>query len=83
LNNRTIELFNISKSNKLLYFKTNIKCNGCIQTVAPFLSRIKEIKEWKVDLASPDRILTIEGTGLDPKVIISALKQANYKAEQI
>lgn len=66
-----------------LRFKTNIKCNGCIQTVTPFLSDIKEIKEWKVDLASPDKTLTIEGTDLDPGVIISKLNQAGYKAEQI
>jgi copper chaperone len=66
-----------------LRFKTNIKCNGCIQTVTPFLSGIKEIKDWKADLASPDRILTVEGLELDPAKIISALDQAGYKAEQI
>jgi len=64
-------------------FKTNIKCNGCIQTVTPFLSGIKEIKEWKVDLTSPERTLTVEGIEIKPDVIISALKQAGYKAEQI
>jgi copper chaperone len=45
-----------------LRFKTNIKCNGCIQTVTPFLSGIKEIKEWTVDLNTPDRILMVEMT---------------------
>lgn len=64
-------------------FKTNIKCNGCIQSVTPFLSGIKEIKDWKVDLTSPDRILTVEGTELTPAAIISALELTGYKAEQI
>jgi copper chaperone len=67
----------------ILRFKTNIKCNGCIQTVTPFLSGIKEIKEWKVDLTSPDRTLTVDGIELTPAVIVSALELAGYKAEQI
>jgi len=66
-----------------LRFKTNIKCNGCLQTVSPFLSGIYEIKEWNVDLASSDRTLTVEGIEVAPSVIISALNQAGYKAEQI
>ncbi|MCK9399019.1 MAG: heavy-metal-associated domain-containing protein [Bacteroidales bacterium] len=66
-----------------LHFKTNIKCNGCIQTVTPFLSGIKEIKEWSVNLNSSERTLTVEGIEIKPDVIISALDQAGYKAEQI
>ena len=66
-----------------LRFKTNIKCNGCIQTVTPFLSRIKEIKEWNIDLTSSERTLTIDGIDIQPAVIISTLDQAGYKAEQI
>ena len=64
-------------------FKTNIKCDGCIQKVTPFLSKIKEIEEWNVDLASPDRILSIEGTEIAPAAVISSLNQAGYKAEQV
>lgn len=67
----------------MISFKTNIKCNGCIQTVTPFLSMIKEIKEWEVDLNSPDRILKIEGDDLDASLIIATLIKAGYKAEQI
>ena len=66
-----------------LRFKTNIKCNGCIQAVTPFLSGIKEIKEWKVDLTSPNRSLTVEGIEVNPAVVISVLEKAGYKAEQI
>jgi len=66
-----------------LQFKTNIKCDGCIRTVTPFLSGIKEIKEWKVDLTSLDRTLTVEGVDMNPTSIIATLAQAGYKAEQI
>ena len=66
-----------------LHFKTNIKCNGCIQTVTPFLSGIKEIKEWSVNLNSSERTLTVEGVEINPVVIISGLEQAGYKAELV
>ncbi len=64
-------------------FKTNIKCNGCIQKVKPYLDNLKGIKAWDVDLTSHDRILTVEGDGIEPDGVISALKQAGYQAEQI
>ena len=66
-----------------LHFKTNIKCNGCISSVTPFLSGIKEIKEWSVNLNSSERTLTVEGVDINPVAIISALEQAGYKAELV
>lgn len=66
-----------------LHFKTNIKCDGCIRTVTPFLSGIKEIKEWNVDLTSLDRTLTVEGVDIRPEAVISELAKAGYKAEKI
>ncbi len=66
-----------------LHFKTNIKCDGCIRTVTPYLSGIKEITEWKVDLTSLDRTLTVEGVEINPAAIINALAKAGYKAEAI
>ena len=64
-------------------FKTNIKCNGCIQKVKPYLDDLKGIKSWEVDLTSQDRILSVEGDGIEPAGVISALKQAGYQAERI
>jgi copper chaperone len=66
-----------------LQFKTNIKCDGCVATVTPYLSGIKEIKEWKVDLTSLDRTLTVEGAEIRPDIVISELAKAGYKAEAI
>lgn len=64
-------------------FKTNIKCNGCIQTVKPKLDGITEITSWSVDLGSPDRILTVEGEKLDEFRIIAALDSVGYKAVKV
>ena len=63
-------------------FKTNIKCGGCIQTVKPFLESLKEIKNWQVDLSSPDRILSVEGEVAEEKVI-QAIQAAGYRAEKL
>lgn len=63
-------------------FKTNIKCNGCIQTIRPYLESIKQIKAWAVDLNSPDRVLTVEGEITEDEVI-RAIQAAGYRAEKL
>lgn len=68
---------------KTLTYKTNIKCNGCIATVTPFLRKNKAIKEWFVDLESTDRILTIELEDGDVNEVESLIKEAGYEAESI
>lgn len=65
-----------------LTFKTNIKCNGCIAAVKPFLDKI-EGANWNVDLENPDRILHVHGPeSLQAEDIIQALKEAGYQATE-
>lgn len=64
-------------------FKTNIRCNNCIANVRPKLDAVPGIKEWSVDLSSPDRILTIEGDNLDEKMITEAISSAGYQAVKL
>ena len=59
-------------------FKTNIKCQGCINIVTPVLNNISEISEWRVDLAHPDRILTVEGEALNSQKIKDEMKAIGY-----
>ena len=66
----------------MLTFKTNIKCGGCVAKVKPFLDNLKEIKSWNVDLASVDRVLTVEGE-IKAETITRALAEAGYSAEKI
>lgn len=66
-----------------LRFKTNIKCNGCIATVTPFLNSLKGVEKWSVDTTDPSRILTAEVSGIDAGVIIQALAKIGYKAEKL
>ena len=63
-------------------FKTNIKCSVCVATVTPYLNESAGEGKWTVDLASPDRILTVESekSGYE---IVEAMKKAGYKADKI
>lgn len=66
-----------------LKFKTTINCGGCVATVTPHLNQIKGIEKWDVDTSNPQKILTVETSGLEPVVIIEKLKEAGYKAALI
>ncbi len=66
-----------------LLFKTNIKCNGCIAKVTPFLDGEKQIDEWKVDLENPERILSVKSESLSSESIVDLLKKAGYSAVEV
>ena len=61
----------------ILKFKSNIKCQGCINNVTPVLNNIPEIQKWEVDLTHSERILTIEGD-VEPQEIVDKLKAIGY-----
>lgn len=62
-------------------FKTNIKCGGCIAAVTPHLNSNKEIEKWEVDLASPDKMLTVHTKSLDENAVQKLVKAAGYEAK--
>lgn len=63
-------------------FKTNIKCTGCLTQVGPALNKTAGENQWKVDLDSSDKTLTVEGD-IKESEIIAAVKKAGYTAERI
>ena len=66
-----------------LLFKTNIKCNGCIAKVTPFLDGEKQIQEWKVDLENPERILSVKSESISSESVVDLLKKAGYTAAEV
>ena len=64
-----------------LKFKTTMKCNGCVQTVTPFLENSNNIQNWSVNLQTPDRVLTVQTVG-DAEEVKNLLKEAGYQVEQ-
>jgi len=64
-------------------FKTNINCNGCIATVTPFLNSETAIQNWKVDIQNPDKILIVEGESISKEIVMSKVKEAGFRIEEL
>jgi copper chaperone len=63
--------------------KSNLKCDGCVAAVRPFLASIEELLDWEVDLKSKDRLVTFYLTddAAIPKLETAFLK-AGFKLEK-
>ena len=66
---------------KILHFKTNINCSGCVATVKPFLDKEESIDNWQVDTTGKDKLLRVSGPNPDPKQVKSLVEKAGFKAE--
>lgn len=66
---------------KSLKFKTNVKCSACVAAITPEMEKLSA-EFWSVDLAHPDRILTVTGEP-DQDSIVRALEKSGYKGEII
>ena len=44
----------------IMKFKTNVKCQGCVDRIAELFTKNKEISSWEVDLTPDDKVLTVE-----------------------
>jgi len=67
---------------KTYKFKTNINCNGCIQTVTPYLNQL-EVAEWKVDIQDKRKVLAVRSDLVGEKEIIDKVKEAGYEIEPL
>ncbi|ELR71677.1 hypothetical protein C900_02413 [Fulvivirga imtechensis AK7] len=64
---------------KNLKFKTNIKCAACVAKVTPYLNEAVGEDNWKVDVESSEKTLTVvDGDEVEVK---QALEKAGYRAE--
>lgn len=67
---------------KTFKFKTNLKCNNCVAKVKAQLDGADEIKDWSIDLKSPDRILTVEANDEEAVALVEQiLADAGYRSE--
>ena len=64
-----------------LKFKTSIKCGGCVNAVEKPLNETVGVGNWEVDLASSDKILTVNNA--DSQQVIDILKKVGYEAEEV
>ena len=60
-------------------FKTNLRCSGCVQTIAPLLDGDSSIASWNANVESPDRLLTVEGDLVSRSQVENLLGKAGYQ----
>lgn len=64
-------------------FKTNAKCTGCSATICGAVRRIFPDATLNLDLASPDRILSVSGIPEDAESadrIVAAIASVGFSA---
>lgn len=66
-----------------LKFKTNINCGGCIKAVTGFINEVEGIENWEVDTQNPDKILSVEGEGIQADRIMDAVKEAGFEIVEL
>ncbi len=66
-----------------LKFKTNINCDACVAKVTPVLNKNTSVEKWQIDTQSPNKILTVEGDGINQQELVQSLEKIGYKAEQL
>ena len=69
--------------NNNLKFKTNINCGSCLASVKPHLDAAQGICHWDVDMASKDKILSVNSDGITKDQVIETVQRAGYKIELI
>jgi hypothetical protein len=60
-------------------FKTNLRCSACEEKIRPAFDAEPAIDRWSVDLADPDKPLTVEG-GVSPNRVAQLLDDAGYRS---
>lgn len=63
-------------------YKTNIKCEGCIEKVSSSLNETAGEGNWQVDIADPSRVLTVSAQ-VDEAAVKESLKKVGYQAERM
>lgn len=64
-------------------FKTTAKCAGCVKTIGARLSAVMADNQWSIDLASPDRILTVTADNVSDNEILNKVRAAGFKIEKL
>ncbi|MBY0232688.1 MAG: heavy-metal-associated domain-containing protein, partial [Gemmataceae bacterium] len=60
-------------------YRTNLRCQACVASLAPLLDAEPGIASWRADVAVPDKTLTVEGEA-PPQRVAELLERAGYKA---
>lgn len=66
-----------------LVFSTSLQTPEDVQRISGLMNHLPGITDWSVDLDDWEKVLRIEGTNLDTKAIISALRSEEVFIRQM
>ena len=61
-----------------LILKTDIHCEGCVNSIKPYLDGDRSIENWEVDLEPEVKTLTVQGADISSSHVSQLLGQAGY-----
>lgn len=64
-------------------FKTNIHCQSCVRSVSAFLNEEHRIKHWRVDVESPEKVLTVQAVQMPAEEVCRLVEEAGFDAKLI
>lgn len=60
-------------------YKTNLHCESCLTKLRPVLDGATGIDRWDVNLASPDKVLSVTGDGVGPEAVRPLVAKAGFQ----
>jgi len=60
-------------------YKTDINCDSCVAAVTPYLNAERSIRQWSVNTADLNKVLTIEGDGVHSATIRRLVAGAGFQ----
>jgi len=60
-------------------YTTDINCGNCVAAVTPYLNAERSIRQWSVNTADPNKVLTIEGDGVHSATIRRLVAGAGFR----
>ena len=64
-------------------FSTNLRCEGCVDTIKPLLDALPSIQSWSAEVKSPDKVLTLHTTQkISLQEMNRLLNKTGYQARQ-
>ena len=64
----------------MIQVKTSAKCAGCVAKIAEQLNAFSTPVQWRIDLSSPDKLLTVKAD-VSAEKVVEAVRAAGFKAE--
>lgn len=68
---------------RMLKFKTNINCDGCVAKVSPLLNEADGVCAWEVDTTTKDKILSVHSNGITQQEVIKTIQDAGFRIEAL